>query len=165
MNFKILFTTLLISLSTTVLAQKQTSKAIPQTGNIYVTDTDSKIPFRYKVSYTVEDGCYITRYKIIIYGDYKFDIVASHIKDKKLIKVEVAQAGGGILSTISTQSTEYELPSLKLFGFEGAANQLGGKKIPYQLAVKFLSNKYIFVKVYEVLGYHGNDGAEFYSFK
>lgn len=167
MNTKklVLLITLLFAFTSSYSQKKSTTKS-KQTGNIYVTDTDSKIPFIYKVSYMIDsEGNYLSKYKILIYGEYKFDIIAKHIKAKKKIEVEVAGAGGGILSTISEQSTEYETPSLKLFGFQGAANMLGGKRVPYQLAVGFLSNKFTYVKVYEVLGYHGSDGAEFYSFK
>jgi len=50
------------------------------------------------------------------------------------------------------------------FGFKGADQILAGNRVPNQLAVKFLNKSFTYVKVIDVLGYHGNDGAEYYAF-
>ncbi|KQS36181.1 hypothetical protein [Pedobacter sp. Leaf194] len=135
------------------------------TGFIYVTDTDSRIPFKYKVAYsTDENGNYLSKYKVLIYGDYKFDVIAKHIKSENKVIVEVHQAGGGILSLVSKQETTYSTPSTSGFGSKGVGQILGGNRVPNQIAVKFLAKSFAYVKVIDVLGYHGNDGAEYYAF-
>jgi len=145
--------------------QQKKKSSIPSTGFIYVTDTDSRIPFRYKATYvTDENGNYLSKYKVLIHGDYKFDVIAKHIKSENKIIVEVHQAGGGILSLVSKQETTYSTPTMSAFGFKGVGQALGGNRVPNQLAVKFSNKTYTYIKVIDVLGYHGGDGAEYYAF-
>lgn len=150
----------------TCQAQTKFKKAGRLTGYVYQTDGNT-VPFIYKVLYQIDTiGNYITQYKVYIDGKYKFDVFGTHDKRKKYVKVEVDVAGGGVFAAVAeAQDTNYKTPILGPFGFEGVGSVIGGNHVPSQLAVQFVNSKFTFIKVINVLGYHGNDGADYFVFK
>ena len=119
------------------------------TGYEYDVNTDNYYPFKYTREYKEGGSVYLTIYKIYhpTKGHHVFTITATHNKSVKTVKVDVEIAGGGMLSHINDEETSYETLSMKPFGFRGTVGKLGGNRVPNQLMVKFVSNKYENVKV------------------
>lgn len=122
------------------------------TGYQYVLNSDDYISFKYTREYKTDGENYLTIYKIYHpkKGHHAFTITATHYKADKKVKVDVEDAGGGIFAHINSEETTYETPSLEPFGFRGSVGALGGKRVPNQLMVKFVSNKFENVKVVHV---------------
>jgi hypothetical protein len=161
----ITFVTLLLFLQPSQ-AQTKSKKAARLLGYVYQTG-GNKIPFTYKVLYRTDTaGNYISQYRVYIDGEYKFDVFGTHKKKTSDIKVEVDVAGGGIFAAVAeAQKVTYKSTTLEPFGFEGVGSVLGGNQVPSQLAVRFVSNSFTYIKVINVLGYHGGDGADYFVFK
>lgn len=124
------------------------------TGYQYVLNDDEFYAFKYTREYQEEGDVYKTIYKIYhpTKGYHTITITATHYKSDKKVVVEVEDANGGIFASMNKEETTYETPSLDAFGFRGAVGGLGGKRVPNQLMVKFVSYKYENVKVVHVNG-------------
>jgi len=122
------------------------------TGYEYDLNTDDYYPFKYTREYKEEGAIFKTIYKIYhpTKGHHAFTVTATHYKSEKKIKVDVEDAGGGIFAHINDEETTYETPSMEAFGFRGSVGALGGNRVPNQLMVKFVSNKYENVKVVHI---------------
>lgn len=122
------------------------------TGYEYDLNTDDYYPFKYTREYKEEGDTFITIYKIYhpTKGHHAFTVTATHYKSEKKVKVDVEDAGGGIFAHINDEETTYETPSMEPFGFRGTVGALGGNRVPNQLMVKFVSNKYENVKVVHI---------------
>lgn len=122
------------------------------TGYEYDLNTDDYYPFKYTREYKEEGDIFKTIYKIYhpTKGHHAFTVTATHYKSEKKVKVDVEDAGGGIFAHINDEETTYETPSMEAFGFRGSVGALGGNRIPNQLMVKFVSNKYENVKVVHI---------------
>lgn len=133
-------------------------------GYQYLVSSDSYLAIKYTRSYTNTSDTFKTVYKIYhpTKGHHAITITATHIKSQKSITVDVEDAGGGIFSHINSESTKYEEPSMEWFGFRGAVGAMGGKRVPNQLTLKFVSNKYENVKVVHIAGAHENNDFEFF---
>ncbi len=118
---------------------------------------NAKTGVSYKINYTKsyeEVGLtYTTIYKLFnrVKGTHEMTVTAVHDKNAKKIKVTVNDPSSGIFGVNHTEEYTYQEPENGLFGIGGAAKTLGGSKIPNQLSLKFVSNKYENVLVYEVL--------------
>jgi hypothetical protein len=145
-------------------AKKTTTGQTLMTGYQYLMSTDNFTSFKYSRTYSTSGDNFITKYKIYhpIKGTYILTITATHYKDDKKVEVVIEDANGGIFSEINKEETTYEAPSMAMFGFRGSVGELGGTKVPNQLAVKFTSSKFENVKVVSVLGSHENDDFEFF---
>lgn len=124
------------------------------TGYQYSVNNDDYYSFKYTREYKEEGTVYTTIYKIFhpTKGHHAITITAEHNKSKKKVKVEVKDAGGGFFADINDEKTTYETASMEPFGFTGTISSLGGKRVPNQLMVKFVSNKFENVKVVHVYG-------------
>lgn len=122
------------------------------TGYEYDLNTDDYYPFKYTREYKEEGDIFKTIYKIYhpTKGHHAFTVTATHYKSEKKVKVDVEDAGGGIFAHINDEETTYETPSMEAFGFRGSVGALGGNRVPNQLMVKFVSNKYENVKVVHI---------------
>lgn len=97
------------------------------------------------------EGQYITVYKVYsLSREHIVTIKATHQKDIKKVSVSVVDPNGGVFSHINTEETDYEEPSMGPFGIRGSHALLAGGKVPFQLALKFLSDKFENVKVVSV---------------
>jgi len=143
---KTVFTVLLTVFLTSAYSQTK------YTGYQYVLNSDDYISFKYTREYKTVGENYVTIYKIYhpTKGHHAFTITATHYTADKKVKVDVEDAGGGIFAHINSEETTYETPSLEPFGFRGSVGALGGKRVPNQLMVKFVSNKFENVKVVHV---------------
>lgn len=124
-------------------------------GYVYHLGYDDYYPFKYTREYQEEENIYTTIYKLYHpqKGSHNYTITAVHDKLKKNVKVDIEKIGGGIFfSEIREEETSYEVASMKPFGFRGNIGVLGGNKVPNQLMVKFVSNKYENVKIVHVFG-------------
>lgn len=122
------------------------------TGYEYDLNTDDYYPFKYTREYKEDGDVYKTIYKIYhpTKGHHAFTVTATHFKSEKKVKVDVEDAGGGIFAHINDEETTYETPSMEAFGFRGTVGAMGGDRVPNQLMVKFVSNKYENVKVVHI---------------
>lgn len=122
------------------------------TGYEYDLNTDDYYSFKYTREYKEDGDIYKTIYKIYhpTKGHHAFTVTATHYKSEKKVKVDVEDAGGGIFAHINDEETTYETPSMEAFGFRGSVGALGGNRVPNQLMVKFVSNKYENVKVVHI---------------
>jgi len=122
------------------------------TGYEYDLNTDDYYPFKYTREYKEEGDVFKTIYKIYhpTKGHHAFTVTATHYKSEKKVKVDVEDAGGGIFAHINDEETTYETPSMEAFGYRGTVGALGGNRVPNQLMVKFVSNKYQNVKVVHI---------------
>lgn len=122
------------------------------TGYEYDIDTDDYYPFKYTREYKEDGDIYKTIYKIYhpTKGHHAFTVTAIHYKSEKKVTVDVEDAGGGIFAHINKEETTYETPSMEAFGFRGTVGALGGNRVPNQLMVKFVSNKFQNVKVVHI---------------
>jgi len=122
------------------------------TGYEYDLNTDDYYPFKYTREYKEEGDVFKTIYKIYhpTKGHHAFTVTATHYKSEKKVKVDVEDAGGGIFAHINNEETTYETPSMEAFGYRGTVGALGGNRVPNQLMVKFVSNKYQNVKVVHI---------------
>ena len=156
---KILMPIILTLLLTNVYSQ------IKFTGYQYNLNSDEYISFKYTREYKAVGENYSTIYKIYhpTNGHHAFTITATHYKADKKVKVDVEEAGGGIFAHMNSEETTYNSPSLEPFGFRGSVGALGGKKVPNQLMVKIVNNKYGNVKVVHVNATEpGTDNFSFY---
>ena len=136
------------------------------TGHQYTMSSDSYIAFKYTREFQQEGDSYKTVYKIFhpTKGYHAFTMTATHLKSEKMVTVEIKNTGGGIWTHINSEKTTYETPSLETFGFRGAMGALGGNRVPNQLTVKFISNKYDYVKVMNVNSTQSGDNSDFYFY-
>jgi len=143
---KTVFTVLLTVFLTNAYSQTK------YTGYQYVLNSDDYISFKYTREYKTVGENYVTIYKIYhpTKGHHAFTITATHYKADKKVKVDVDDAGGGIFAHINSEETTYDSASLEPFGFRGSVGALGGNRVPNQLMVKFVSNKFENVKVVHV---------------
>ena len=135
------------------------------TGYQYVMNDDDYYSFKYTREYKEEGNVYTTIYKIYhpTKGYHTIKITATHYKFENKVKVDVKDAGGGIFAHINDEETTYETASMEPFGFRGTVGALGGNRVPNQLMVKFVSNKFENVKVVHVNGTEpGTDNFIFY---
>ncbi|WP_160328230.1 energy transducer TonB [Solirubrum puertoriconensis] len=114
---------------------------------------------RYTRTLRQTGGRYITVYRILHprSGAPALLITATHNPIDKTIRVEIEAAGGGLFTHINTETLEYDEPPRGAFGFRGAVGALGGRAMPDQLAVQFLSAQHEHIKVLSVLGLHEDD--------
>ena len=134
-------------------------------GYLYTIPWGTKERFEYIVSTHSTDGAFKTVYKIFKPGTRKnrYTIVVSHSKEDKKVTVEVTDEELFFGSMNGKEETEYELPSLKPFGFQGNM-ALFIKSAPSQLAVQFMSSKFEYVKVLNFLGSYSDNIYQFFIF-
>ena len=123
------------------------------TGYQYTVNSDEVIKFKYTREYIEEEDLYTTIYKIydLDKGKHAITVTAVHYKPEKRVVVEVEDASGGFFSDMNKEETTYEEPSSEPFGFRGSIGALIGKKVPNQLKVKFVSEKYENIKVMDIM--------------
>lgn len=122
------------------------------TGYEYVLNDNDFYPFKYTRSYSGSGNEFVTTYTIYhpTKGYAAYTVTATHFKTERKVVVSIDDAGGGLLAHINSEETTYETPSLTSFGFRGAVGALGGNRVPNQLYVKFVSEKFENVKVIHV---------------
>jgi hypothetical protein len=133
--------------------------------SLYSFASDSYQQFNYSVSYSGTDGLFATTY--YIYNSkrrVKYKVVATHVKGEKRVTVSVTDEQSILGEMFNYEKTEYQTPTLKPFGFRGNVGGLGGKHVPNQLTVKFVSAKYEHVQVLSVLGSYANGDFKFFVF-
>jgi hypothetical protein len=132
---------------------------------IFSANGNAAYKLRFTKTYSHSGDTYVTFYKIYSLTDSRPSIYikATHIKSNKHIVVDVEEAGGGIFSHLNTEETDYDTPSLKLFGIAGDFQMLAGDSAPNQLAIKFSDKSFTYVNVLSVNGtYSGFDGFIFW---
>ncbi len=151
--FLILLSSFLLFSTIAVKAQSKNS------GLVYYVSTDEYTRFKMRRSYSEVGNIFITTYNIYHprHGRPWVDVVATHYKDEKKIVVKVDLAGGGLLSYISKETVTYTAPKKEFFGIRGTVGVLGGKRIPWQCAVQFISDKFENVNVCHIMGGSGKD--------
>lgn len=129
------------------------------TGYAYMLNSDDYVAIKYKRAYSGSGDEFVTKYTIYhpTKGYAWVTITATHNRADKTVKISVDDTNEGIFSHINDEETTYETPSLKAFGFRGSVGALEGKRVPNQLLVKFISNKFENVKVVHVLGSEKSD--------
>lgn len=159
---KRLLTTTFKWLMTVLLFLCMSNEAYSQTkftGYAYVLNSDDYVALKYTRTYSGSDNIFVTKYTI--YHPKKgyawVTVTATHNKTDKTVKISVDDTNESIFSHINDEETTYESLSLEPFGFRGAVGALGGKRVPNQLMVKFVSNKFENVKVVHVLGSEKSD--------
>jgi hypothetical protein len=135
------------------------------TGYLYTVQTGFKEKFEYSAVTTLSDGVYKTVYRIFKPGSStnRYTITASHFKDEKKVIVEVKDERYLLSAMNGKEETTYDTPSLKLFGFRGNLAMLD-RSAPNQLAVKFISNRFSYVKVSSFLGSYSDNIFQFFVF-
>lgn len=122
-------------------------------GLLYDFGLDDYIAIQYKRSYHNTGTTYTTKYSVFHpTKGYEWIVVkATHDALNKIINVSVDDANGGLFFHVNDEMVTYDSPSLKPFGKRGMVGQMGGKRIPNQLMVHFVSNKFENVKVGHIL--------------
>lgn len=153
-----------IALATFGQTTKKTSTQSFMTGYQYLVNSDNFTAFKYTRTFSKSGGNFITTYKIYhpTKGYHKLTITATHNPIDKKIVVTTEDAGGGIFAEMGNEETTYETTSLEPFGFRGSVGQLGGRRVPNQLKVKFATSKFENIKVCQVMGSHENNDFEFF---
>jgi hypothetical protein len=132
-----------------------------KTGRWYRTSNDTYTSYTYTTRYYKTDVGFATEYKI---SSPRITVTAIHDTIENQIKIDVQERGGGILAQHSQEHLECEPHSSNLFGFEGNWRMLGGDRVPYQFAVKYLSKKFDYITVKSVIGPYITNGAHFFCF-
>lgn len=129
------------------------------TGYAYVLNSDDYVTIKYTRAYSGSSDEFVTKYTIYhpTKGYAWITVTATHNRADKTVKISVDDTNEGIFSHINDEETTYETPSLEVFGFRGSVGALAGKRVPNQLMVKFVSNKFENVKVVHVLGSEKSD--------
>ena len=129
------------------------------TGYAYVLNSDDYVTIKYTREYSGSGDEFVTKYTIYhpTKGYAWITVTATHNRADKTVKISVDDTNEGIFSHINDEETTYETPSLEAFGFRGSVGALAGKRVPNQLMVKFVSNKFENVKVVHVLGSEKSD--------
>lgn len=129
------------------------------TGYAYVLNSDDYVAVKYTRAYSGSGDEFVTKYTIYhpTKGYAWITVTATHNQANKTVKISVDDTNEGIFSHINDEETTYETPSLEAFGFRGTVGALAGKRVPNQLMVKFVSNKFENVKVVHVLGSEKSD--------
>lgn len=129
------------------------------TGYAYVLNSDDYVTIKYTRAYSGSGDEFVTKYTIYhpTKGYAWITVTATHNRADKTVKISVDDTNEGIFSHINDEETTYETPSLEAFGFRGSVGALAGKRVPNQLMVKFVSNKFENVKVVHVLGSEKSD--------
>ena len=124
------------------------------TGYAYVLNSDDYVAVKYTRAYSGSGNEFVTKYTIYhpTKGYAWITVLATHNIANKTVKISVDDTNEGIFSHINDEETTYETPSLEAFGFRGSVGALAGKRVPNQLMVRFVSNKFENVKVVHVLG-------------
>ena len=124
------------------------------TGYAYVLSSDDYIAIKYNRTYSGSSDLFVTKYTIYhpTKGYAWMTVTATHDKINKKVDVSIDDTNEGVFSHINDETTSYENASVEPFGFRGAVGALSGKRVPNQLEVKFVSNKFENVKVIHVLG-------------
>lgn len=153
MTLKGLFTISLLLLMTNTYSQTKF------TGYAYVLNSDDYVAIKYTRAYSGLGDEFVTKYTIYhpTKGYAWITVTATHNIATKTVKVSVDDTNESIFSHINDEKATYETPSLEPFGFRGTVGALGGKRVPNQLMVKFVSNKFENVKVVHVLGSEKSD--------
>jgi len=114
------------------------------TGNAYVLNSDDYVTIKYARGYKGSGDEFVTKYTIYhpTKGYAWITVTATHNRANKMVKISVDDTNEGIFSHINDKETTYQTPSLEAFGFRGTVGALAGKRVPNQLMVKFVSNKY-----------------------
>jgi hypothetical protein len=143
---------IILVLSNTGFGQKKKTTSIKLTGREYDLNDDVYVPFKYTRSFSMSADNFITTYKIYNphTGDLFQIITATNIVSEKKVVVDVVDANGGMFAHIHSEETSYQSPSLEPFGFRGSAGAIGGNRVPNQLMVKFLNNKFQYIKVMNI---------------
>lgn len=151
--FKGLFTLSLIFFINNVYSQTTLS------GFAYLLSSDDYIAIKYTREYSNSGDNFVTKYVINhpTKGFPWIKVTATHNKVAKTVNVSVDDTNEGFFSNINEEKSDYETASLEPFGFRGAVGSLGGKRVPNQLMIKFVSDKFENVKVVHVLGSRKTD--------
>jgi ribosomal protein S8 len=131
-----------------------------KTGYIYSNDGEY-VSMHYTMRYQkTSPTTYVTIYTI---AKPDITITVTHDILAKKVTASTKETHGGILGELNTEEIYYQssIPK-KLFGNEGDFRLLGGDRVPYQFAVKFLPDKFVNVK--SVLGANDSYGYEFFCF-
>ncbi|OQP44182.1 hypothetical protein A4H97_33570 [Niastella yeongjuensis] len=134
-------------------------------GYLYTVQTGFKEKFEYSAVTIFSDGVYKTIYRIFKPGSStnRYTITASHLKDEKKVIVEVKDERYLLSAMNGKEETTYDSPSLRLFGFRGNL-AVFDKSAPNQLAVKFISSNFSYVKVSSFLGSYSDNTFQFFVF-
>jgi hypothetical protein len=132
---------------------------------LHTLQTGFKEKFEYSASTIFSNGVYKTIYRIFKPGSStnRYTITASHLKDEKKVIVEVKDERYLLSAMNGKEETTYDSPSLKLFGFRGNL-AVFDKSAPNQLAVKFISSNFSYVKVSSFLGSYSDNTFQFFVF-
>lgn len=135
-----------------VLISGNTFSQTKFTGYEYVMSDDDYYPFKYTREYKEDGDTYKTIYKIYhpTKGHHAITVTATHTKSDNKVVVDIEEAGGGLFAHMNKEETTYDTPSMEPFGFRGDIGLLGGTRVPNQLMVKFVSNKFENIKVVHV---------------
>ena len=112
--------------------------------------------FKYTREYKTESpGVFVTLYKIYSSTEgYYLNIKATHYKTEKKIVVEIDDVTvSKEFGHVSTAEITYDVPSLKMFGRANAMKAYGMDeqgRLPNDLALKFVSNKFESIKIVHV---------------
>lgn len=135
-------------------------------GVIYDVGRDNYISMQYTRAYSGSGNVFVTKYTV--YHPTKnyawMTVEAKHDKASKTVNISVDDTNEGWFSHIRDEKINYETPSLEPFGIQGMLSVMGGKRIPYQLAVQFVSNKFENLKVAEILASRSSDTSSDWMF-
>lgn len=136
------------------------------TGLVYDLKSDDYYSIKYNRKYSGTDNEFVTKYTIYhpTKGYAWMTVTATHDKMKKEIKVSVDDTNEGIFSHINDEEIKYDSASIEPIGSRGMAGVLGGKRIPNQITVKFVSAKYENVKVVHIMGSAKSEFSNAYYF-
>lgn len=122
--------------------------------------------FKYEKSY-IEDSnsmlgkSFVTEYKIYTTDSFvhTHNILVANYKEKKFVMIVMEDIRRGYYDEVRRRSFSYivEKPSLNTFGIKPK-----GFLLPYQVGVKFISNKYEHLNLVSFLVYEYGDGEDVY---
>lgn len=127
----------------------ETKEQTEFTGHQYVLSDDTFYPFTFKRMYSETGGNFITKYTIFDQNSSQalMTVTATHYKSQKKVSVSVDYADNRVFAHINDEEVTYTTPDLDKFGYGGPVRAINGNRVPDQLTVKFVDNKFEKIKV------------------
>ncbi len=129
------------------------SEPIVYTGS-FCTGPDEYSPITFTREYQKSGDNFITLYKISsTENGYYLNITATHLKSLKKITVGIDDITVNTNGHISSQEFKYDEPSTEAFGYRGYFQEQfdAQQKLPFDLALKFTSREFQYVKIASVV--------------
>ena len=132
-------------------------------GSSYDTNRDDYTDFKFLRSYSEEGSVYVTTYKLFhpTKGHHFQSVTITHYKTKGAINIKVEETGGGLFAMDKEYNIDAEDSSGK-FGKRGTIAALGGKRVPNEYMVSYVSSKRENLKVHHINATFSGDSNFFF---